>query len=240
MDYRDRLLSSYVSDFTSSKYGKVDLGFVRKQFPVWDSRFRLHLPEDKNIRILDAGCGYGGLVHYLAERGYTHCIGVDSSDEQVALSKKLGIKNVVKADLKEFLQDKEAAYDVILASDVVEHFRKDEVLGVLGLVYRSLSDGGRLIVQTPNAASPFFGGVVYGDFTHEVFFTEDSLSQVLRAAGFKQVSCHPQKPVAHGVASGMRRLLWEAIELLLRFCVLVETGCWRGVFTRNLMAVAVK
>jgi len=47
-------------------------------------------------------CGYGRLVYSLKAHGYTNVIGVDISEEQVAIAHKLGITEVISQDLNIF------------------------------------------------------------------------------------------------------------------------------------------
>lgn len=49
--------------------------------------------------------------------------------------------------------------DVIVAFDVIEHFTRSELLAFVDEVRRVLTLGGRWIIHTPNAESPFFGRV---------------------------------------------------------------------------------
>ena len=86
------------------------------------------------------------------------------------------------------------------------------------------------------------GAVLYGDLTHELAFTRNSLSQLLLASGFEQVGCFEPEVVVHGARSGVRAILWKLIRAALRVYTAAETGeAGRdAVLTRNLLAVAVK
>lgn len=68
--------------------------------------------------------------------------------------------------------------------DLVEHFKKSEVLELMRLAHKALRDGGFLLLRTPNAESPLFGRF-YDDFTHETPFTRSSLRQILASLGFQ-------------------------------------------------------
>lgn len=240
MNYRQKIYSEYVSKYTSQLYGEINLGDVRKQFPVWDKYYGEHLPKNRNINILEIGCGNGGFLYYLRERSYKNCFGIDISEEQIELAKKLGVKNVEQVDLREFLRNKKEVYNVIFARDVLEHFRKDEILDSLELIYSSLLNGGKFIIQSPNAESLFGTRMRYGDFTHEVAFTRTSLSQILRVIGFSKIEFYPTEPVIHGIRSFIRFILWKIIELKIKLYLLIESGSPEGIFTQNLICVAEK
>ena len=108
-------------------------------------------------------------------------------------------------------------------------------------VRRVLKPNGRWIIHAPNAESPFFGRIRYGDFTHELAFTHQSLGAVLRAGGFGQVECFEDEPVVHGLKSAVRWVFWKLLRLGLRFFIAVETGeTAAGIYSQNLTAVARK
>lgn len=238
MSYRDKLYSNYVSSHTSHLYGEATIEGIKKQFPGWERYFGRFLPDNRDARILDIGCGNGGFVYYLKGLGYKNSSGIDISPEQVKVAKDLGIKDVECADVLSFLKDKKNTYDAIFARDIIEHFSKEQIIELLKLIWESLKRGAVLIIQTPNAESPFGSRYRYSDFTHEITFTRSSLGQVLRAAGFEKVDFYPTGPVPKGIKSAIRFLLWKVIEKLLRFYMLVETGSQKGIYTQNIIAVA--
>jgi len=240
MNYRNKIYSKYISTFTTQIYGEASVDDIKKQFYVWRKYFGRYLPENKVAQVIEIGCGNGGFVYWLNSLGYKSAVGIDISKEQVDLAYKLGIKNIFQHDLKEFLSDKIEIYDVVFARDVIEHFTKDEVLEVLGIIYSSLKKGGIIVIQTPNAESPFGSRYLYGDFTHEIAFTTSSLNSVLRITGFRDAEFYPTSPVPKGLNSSLRYILWKCIEAMLRFYMLVETGSGKGIFTQNIIAIAKK
>ena len=241
MNYREKLYSNYVSAHTSHLYGIATIDGIKEQFPVWRRYYGRFLPKDMTSRLLDVGCGNGGFIYWLQQMGFINAVGIDISPEQVEGAKKLGIINNIKCvDLTHFLEGREGYYDVIFARDVIEHFTKDEIMDVLSLIFNSLKLGGTVVIQVPNAQNLISAGLRYSDFTHEVAFTKDSLSQILRAAGFNEVAFYPTGPVPKGIRSSIRFVLWKMIEKVFRFYMLIETGSSEGIFTQNIIAVAVK
>jgi len=234
MNYKDKIYSSYNTKYTVPFYGETTLATIQTQFPIWNKYYGIHLPKDKGIKILEIGCGNGGFLFYLESSGYTDHLGIDVSDEQIAATKKLGIKKAIKADLKEFLNDKESIYDVIVARDVLEHFEKDEMLDILSRIHKALKPGGRLIAQCPNAESPFFGRIRYGDFTHDVAFTKSSLLQLALCTGFSKIDCYPTGPVVRNVKSFIKACVWKIAESVFKIYIP------DGIFTLNIIAVIKK
>jgi hypothetical protein len=170
-------------------------------------------------------------------------VGVARSPEQVDAARRLGIEGVALGDLTRSLAAlPDASQDVVVAFDVLEHFRKEELVGFADDVRRKLRTGGKWIVHVPNGESPFFGRVRHGDLTHELAFTRDSISQLALTAGFRRVDCFEDAPVVHGAASAARRALWWGLRTALRFWTAVETGDLgaKSIFSQNLLAVAEK
>ena len=204
---------------------------------------RNHFPKNKKASILDLGCGHGAFIHFIREAGYTDVIGVDRSPEQIKEANRLGIKGISQSDLMETLYSLTGeCKDVIISFDVIEHFTKSELLPFVDEVFRTLKKGGIWIIHTPNAESPFFGKVFFGDFTHEIAFTRTSISQLLKSSGFNGVSCYEDTPVPHGVKSSTRYFLWKCIRGILRFYLTVENhaGKKECIFTQNFLTIAEK
>ena len=111
------------------------------------------------------------------------------------------------------------------------------------LIFKALKHNGRLIVKTPNAANPILASSSrYFDFTHELLFTEESISQVLQITGFSQISIYSQdlyilyyNPLNY-MAKLFNFLLNGTFRILFRFYGRKTTK----IFTKNLIAVAIK
>jgi hypothetical protein len=109
-------------------------------------------------------------------------------------------------------------------------------------IYRVLARGGRWIIHAPNGESPFVGRVLYGDLTHENAFTRNSMTQLLKCAGFRVVSCY-EDPVACGGTRGVVRwAMWKMVRAALRVWVAAETGSTdsHAVYTQTFLTVGVK
>lgn len=238
MTFRNALYSSYVSGHIAQRKGVADERSLAIQEKIFEAHFGHLLPRTWT-RAADLGCGPGTLVAWLQARGCGMVHGVDLSSEQVANAHELGIANVCQGDIFDFLRDK-ADYDLLFARDVMEHFERQTVFDFLLACRAALSSGGRLILQVPNAQSPYFGRVRYGDLTHELAFTAGSMRQVLSAAGYSRVAIHPWRPVGYDAKSRLRALAWRAIEPILKAPILIESGAIEAVVTMNLIAVAEK
>lgn len=232
-DYRARIYERYASRFQSAP-ATFDVEAARRWGRAYRHYLRGWLPRDKNARILDLACGGGKLLQFFIDMGYRDVHGVDISPEQVALARQV-TPNVVHADVLTYLADQKGKFDLITGLDIVEHFRKDEVLHFLDLCFAALKLGGRLVLQTPNAESPWGTHHRYNDLTHELGFNPNALTRLLALVGFDAIEAREQGPVPLGysVASSLRWVVWQAIRAGLKVWNVAETGdAGSRVFTR--------
>jgi len=237
--YRERIYPAYTAlhtpEATSPEWQPT-----KKATKLLLSRFKPWLPERKDAACLDVACGTGTLLLALKEAGYTNLHGVDTSEQQVSVAAHI-LSAVVHDDAINYLGKHPKRFDLITAIDIIEHFDKNEVFDFVDALYQALQPGGRLIVQTPNAGSPFFGIVGHGDFTHEIAFTPESLQRIMAVAGFAGFEACECRPCFHGLKSGVRSFLWHILRLMLAIFNLVETGTTgSGIWTRVFVAKVVK
>lgn len=241
-DYRDRIYEHYVSRYLTQSITArytYDEKFYEDWAQVTIGRIRQLLPNRKDAAICEVACGHGGLFYGLKKLGYMNMVGVDISAEQIELARKIW-PNVILGDAMEFLQSHSDAFDLIVAFDFLEHFRKEEIFPILDVFYAALRPGGRVILSTPNAESPL-PTYSWWDFTHETLFTSNSMKQILQVVGFKDVRILPAEPVPHGVFSAIRWVLWKGFKAMIYFYNLVETSRpGSGVFTRGMIATAIR
>ena len=203
-------------------------------------RLRDWLPPESGARILDVGCGAGHLLEALRSVGYQDVRGVDISPEAVAIAQSKGL-SVVEADLRNYLQEGHERFGLICAFDVIEHFDKQEVLQLLKLVWDRLQPGGVLILQTPNAMSPWAAHYRYGDLTHELILSPECLTSTLKLCGFRDIEVREVTPYVHGIKSAVRWGIWKLIWAGCATWNLAETGSLcSGIYSRNMMVRAVK
>lgn len=190
-NYRKKIYESYITTTRSKHfdYSKKEYDYFAMELALNYGRF---LPNSKDGRILELGCGGGQFLYWLDKANFRNYTGIDCSPDQVELSKNVCKGEVILADMAEFLKNTEDKYDLIFSRHVFEHLRKDEVFGILETVKARLTPGGKLIIELPNNGSPLFGAHTrYIDFTHETGFTVESIEQILKATGFKIVGSGP-------------------------------------------------
>ncbi len=187
------------------------------------------LPSDKKTRILDLGCGSGFLVQFLIREGYGNVLGVDISKEQVEFAKGQGLP-VVQADVFDFLKANKN-FDLIIATDVLEHLNKNEIVQFLRAIHDALRPLGSVIIRTVNASSVYGMTLLYWDFTHEVAFTDKSLRQILMACGFERISFSDTRaPFGLRPKRFLRWVLLKVWRLILITIFTLEVGVNRPRF----------
>jgi SAM-dependent methyltransferase len=88
-------------------------------------------------------------------------------------------------DLSEF---DDGRFDVVFASNLVEHLDRDAATRLVDESRRVLAPGGRLILLQPNfRLAP---GRYFDDYTHVSIWTDQSLGDFLRARGWTLEAVH--------------------------------------------------
>jgi chloramphenicol O-acetyltransferase type A len=96
-------------------------------------------------RVLELGCGTGRNLAWLAERGAARLVGVDFSQEMLAVAvERLPGAELLCRDLTQPLPLGDQSFDLVVISLVLEHIERPE--RVLAEAARVLAPGGRLLV----------------------------------------------------------------------------------------------
>ena len=84
----------------------------------------------------------------------------------------------------------DGAFDVVLASNVIEHFEPEAAAGIVSEIVRLLRDDGRVIVIQPNFRYAY--RQYFDDYTHRSTFTHVSLANLLRSKGMRVLHVEPR------------------------------------------------
>ncbi len=238
-DFRLVLYERYLSSF-KNRSSPLDAGFSSAQAAWWRARMLpLFADLDEDSRILELGAGSGVFLNFLQSQGYQNTVGVDISEEQVQAAAQTGLP-MHCVDASNFLLSSDSSYEVVVCIDFLEHLTKNELVELIPLVYRALLPGGRLVIQTANAAGLLPHQVMYGDLTHMTFFTEESISQLLSRFGFVEIRSQETGPVAKNLVGVVRWLLWRVVRFAAQVVRLIEAGKHQEVWTENLICSAQK
>lgn len=99
------------------------------------------------MRILEIGCGCGGLLSYMRHRGF-NAIGVEINRDKVERGKELYGQQPIEVVNTEILPFEDASFDIVLSFDVFEHI--PDSVQHLQEVARVLKPRGYYLLQTPN------------------------------------------------------------------------------------------
>jgi len=147
-------------------------------------------------RLLDVGCGFGGFVAAMRERGWD-AEGVDPSPAVVAAAARRG--RPVRLGTLEGLQGEDGGYDAVTMFYVLEHL--PDPLAALERAWRLLSRGGTILIRVPHTtpivrllAPVGLGGALYDPPFHLYDFSPAVLQRLLRRAGFTDIRTFPGRP----------------------------------------------
>lgn len=153
--------------------------FAGRRAVIWALLARTGTPA--GVRLLDAGCGTG---HNLLEFGALGtATGVDASPEAIEFCRRRGLHGVTEGQIEQ-LAFADGSFDLILATDVLEHLRDDRA--AMRELRRVAAPGARLLATVP----------AYGwlwsqhDAAHHHFrrYTLGQLRGRLREAGWKPLA----------------------------------------------------
>jgi 2-polyprenyl-3-methyl-5-hydroxy-6-metoxy-1,4-benzoquinol methylase len=144
-------------------------------------------------RVLDVGCGAGGLAQGLRRAGASEIVGIEVVAEEAARARQL-LDHVHAARVEDALTDLTGTFDTVLCLDVLEHLvDPGEVLRQLR---RHAAPGATLQVSVPNARHlslvrdlvlrGTFGYSDWGhrDSTHLRWFTRRDIVELVGRSGW--------------------------------------------------------
>lgn len=135
--------------------------------------------------ILDIGCGRGEFLELMRDSGLS-AVGVDTYEDFVEYCRSLGL-DAVCADGIGYLKSIESI-DGIFVGQVVEHLTTEQVIALIDTAYEKLTEGGVLIMETPNPRSlSIFTNAFYIDPSHNKPVHPETLKYFARNAGFENI-----------------------------------------------------
>jgi O-antigen chain-terminating methyltransferase len=176
--------------FESRMRGSTE--FVRERQRVYVEEFRGVEP------VLDVGCGRGEFLVLLREAG-VEARGIDLDADMVAFCRGEGL-DVEQADAVAYLEGlADDSLGGLFAAHVVEHLPVPALVRMLELAAAKLRAGGLLVAETPNPTTLIALATFYADLTHVRPLHPETLSFLVRHAGFREVEVRPlNEPPAEG------------------------------------------
>ena len=118
------------------------------------------LPDVRDLRVIDVGCGMGTFTFEAAARGARHSLGLDLAVSGIAAAARIAREQGVR-DCSFLLADaarlpvRAGTADAAIAADFTEHLDDATLRRVLDEAFRALKAGGQLIIYTPAASHIF-------------------------------------------------------------------------------------
>jgi SAM-dependent methyltransferase len=134
------------------------------------------IPQDADV--LELGAGWCDFANLVQARSVT---AVDL--ESVVLTAAAEHVRAIVGDCTDLTELDDATFDVVFASNLLEHLERPQSDRLLAEAMRVLRPGGRLILLQPNfRLQP---GRYFDDYTHVAIFTDVSLADYLAASGWQ-------------------------------------------------------
>ncbi len=191
------------------------------------------LAVEANHRVLDIGCGWGGLDFYIAELTGAHVTGISLSEEQLKIARRRAVNRNL-TDKTEFLlqnyRDTTGSFDRIVSVEVLEHIGKNNYDVFFQKAFELLDRFGVCVIQSTVRPSP---KISQGPFNEKYIFPGGYIPAVsevypaIQRAGFL-VRDLELLPMHHATTMGMWRMRfmknWDKAAELFdeRFCRLWE------------------
>ena len=142
------------------------------------------------MRLLDIGCGWGGMVLYAARAHGVEAVGVTLSREQATLA----FQRVVEADLttqvdiriEDYRDVGDGPYDSISSIGMFEHVGESRLAEYFRRLYSLLAPGGRLLNHGISRPPQESGRFARSGFIHRYVFPDGELHEVGRVVSVIQ------------------------------------------------------
>jgi len=142
-------LIAYYKKFTNSAPQQEKL--IRSRSKLIINKLRKLYPN--GLDLIDIGCGYGFFLDEARKRNLS-VFGIEPSTKSYKYAKNNLRLNVIKADLKSFLESNRRKFDFVIYSHVIEHIK--DPIKVISQLSILLKLHGILYIETPNVNSHLF------------------------------------------------------------------------------------
>jgi 2-polyprenyl-6-hydroxyphenyl methylase / 3-demethylubiquinone-9 3-methyltransferase len=179
------------------KFNPVRLAYLRKTMIAHFDSDPKAIQPFKGLSVVDIGCGGGLLSEPLARLGFA-VTGIDPAENNVDVARAHAARSCVAVDYRkvtaETLMEERAAFDVVLAMEVVEHV--PDVPAFVAAAASLVKPGGLFIAATINRTKRSFAlailGAEYvlrwlpvGTHSWDKFVTPDELEQAIADGGLE-------------------------------------------------------
>lgn len=140
---------------------------------------------DGSAPILEIGPGHGELLRLLRDKCFSNVEAFEVCPSLASAATAEGFSIHEGECAAKFLSKATKQWQAIILIDVLEHLDLATAIELLKHAMNRLSEGGRLIVQVPNASGIYGANTFAGDPTHKLFLNENGLAKLFHAAGWQ-------------------------------------------------------
>lgn len=145
--------------------------------------------------VLDVGCGRGEFLELMKERGIKG-YGVDLESDAIDFCEEAGLEAIEAEAIEHLSSLPDDSLDGIFVSQVAEHMTPVELIELVGLAYQKMSQGGYIVVETPNPQCLLiFASFFYADLSHVQPIHPETMRFLLLSAGFRDIEIEFTNPV---------------------------------------------
>lgn len=196
-----------------------------KHLRQFDREFLVPAAADPSMSVLEIGCGTGIFLRYLKKRGFTDVTGLDSDAGLAPVLDDLDGFAIHLTDGASFLAGcPDNRYDRVALFDVAEHLTPAQLRDLMGAIRRVLKPGGRVVLRSPNCASPWGLKMQFDTFDHITPITANRLRELAIATDFRFVTA--LGGATHGGA--LRKLAEKGLHRLLSACLTYHPDFWEA------------
>ena len=169
--------------YSCAYYRDVDMTLAQAQEAKLDHICR-KLDLQKGERLLDIGCGWGGLIIWAAKHYGVKAQGITLSANQYhyvsALIAREGLQDLVTVELKDYRKLTDAPFDKISSVGMFEHVGRANLPEYFQTVHRLLKPGGMALIHgiTAGNTANLQVGAGMGDFIEKYIFPGGELVHV--------------------------------------------------------------
>jgi len=169
MAYTCAVFPSEESTLEEAQYAKFDL-VARK------------LGLEPGMRLLDVGCGWGGMVMHAAKHYGVKALGVTLSKQQAEWAQKAiidaGLQDLAEVRFMDYRDVVETGFDAVSSIGLTEHIGKHNLPSYFSFLHSKLKAGGRLLnhcITRPTGTEKTFNK---GGFINRYVFPDGELESV--------------------------------------------------------------
>ncbi|GAA3470119.1 class I SAM-dependent methyltransferase [Nonomuraea roseola] len=167
--------------YTCAVFPREDATLEEAQYTKFDLVAR-KLDLKPGMRLLDVGCGWGGMVMHAAREYGVKALGVTLSKQQAEWAQKAivdaGLQDLAEVRFMDYRDVPEGGFDAVSSIGLTEHIGKEQLPGYFSSLYSKLKPGGRLLNHCITRPTSTEKTINKGGFINRYVFPDGELESV--------------------------------------------------------------